>query len=82
MDQAVAGHDPHSRATVRSSSFCYILLTSVLQINEECTKCHAKEVTFHTMQLRSADEGQTVFYHCLKCGYGPNLLFCAALIAF
>jgi hypothetical protein len=51
------------------------------QIEEECEKCHAKEVSFHTMQLRSADEGQTVFYHCLKCGY-VVLFFCYAPIRF
>lgn len=38
-------------------------------IKEKCPKCDATEMTFHTMQLRSADEGQTVFYSCKKCGY-------------
>eukprot|EP00699_Malawimonas_sp_californiana_P001668 EC715979.1.p2 GENE.EC715979.1~~EC715979.1.p2 ORF type:complete len:119 (+),score=14.72 EC715979.1:52-408(+) len=42
-------------------------------INEECMKCHAKQVSFTTMQLRSADEGQTVFYNCLKCGHKWNV---------
>lgn len=38
-------------------------------IKERCPKCGNPEMTFHTMQLRSADEGQTVFYVCPKCTY-------------
>ena len=38
-------------------------------INEPCPKCHHPQRKFFTMQLRSADEGQTVFYECLKCGF-------------
>ncbi|KAJ2398978.1 DNA-directed RNA polymerase I core subunit rpa12 [Coemansia sp. RSA 2559] len=39
-------------------------------VDELCTKCGATEMTFYTMQMRSADEGQTVFYQCVKCGHG------------
>lgn len=36
-------------------------------IKRECPKCHAPEVTYVELQLRSADEGSTIMYTCLKC---------------
>ncbi|EOB14250.1 DNA-directed RNA polymerase I subunit RPA12 [Nosema bombycis CQ1] len=38
------------------------------KIKYKCTNCGAEEMMYNTAQLRSADEGQTVFYSC-KCGY-------------
>ncbi|PWA00609.1 hypothetical protein BB558_003333 [Smittium angustum] len=38
-------------------------------IEELCMKCGNNQMEFYTMQLRSADEGQTVFYKCTKCSY-------------
>tara|TARA_B110001452_G_C15229068_1_gene425843 strand:- start:142 stop:498 length:357 start_codon:yes stop_codon:yes gene_type:complete len=36
---------------------------------EKCPSCGNPEMEYFTMQLRSADEGQTVFYECAKCGH-------------
>ena len=36
---------------------------------ETCPSCGNPEMEYFTMQLRSADEGQTVFYECAKCGH-------------
>ena len=36
-------------------------------VEEECPECGHSELEFYTMQMRSVDEGQTVFYECLKC---------------
>ena len=37
------------------------------QVDEACPKCGNQGMEYYTMQLRSADEGQTVFYECPKC---------------
>jgi len=37
-------------------------------ISRECPECHRTEMFYHTKQLRSADEGTTVFYRC-ECGF-------------
>ncbi|KAH9909108.1 transcription factor S-II-domain-containing protein [Xylariomycetidae sp. FL2044] len=36
--------------------------------NETCPQCGGNEVTFSAVQMRSADEGSTIFYNC-KCGH-------------
>lgn len=36
-------------------------------VDEQCEKCKHPQMYYYTMQLRSADEGQTVFYECPKC---------------
>lgn len=38
------------------------------KIKYQCPGCNAEEMMYNTAQLRSADEGQTVFYTC-DCGY-------------
>lgn len=38
-------------------------------VQEACPKCKHPELQYYTMQLRSADEGQTVFYECARCGH-------------
>ncbi|CCE66074.1 hypothetical protein TPHA_0O01050 [Tetrapisispora phaffii CBS 4417] len=38
-------------------------------IKEKCPKCGNEEMQYHTLQLRSADEGATVFYTCPSCNY-------------
>jgi DNA-directed RNA polymerase I subunit RPA12 len=37
-------------------------------ITKTCPECGRKEMFYHTKQLRSADEGTTVFYRC-ECGH-------------
>lgn len=35
----------------------------------DCPGCGAKKLSYTSRQLRSADEGETVFLECEKCGY-------------
>lgn len=36
-------------------------------VNRQCPKCGNDQMSYATLQLRSADEGQTVFFTCTKC---------------
>ena len=41
-------------------------------VDMECKSCGNGQMTYATLQTRSADEGQTVFYTCTKCGFQFN----------
>lgn len=38
-------------------------------VERKCPQCQNDTMSYATLQLRSADEGQTVFYTCTKCKY-------------
>ena len=39
-----------------------------VRMEQDCPNCPSKIMYFYTLQLRSADEGTTVFYECADCG--------------
>ncbi|XP_043275481.1 DNA-directed RNA polymerase I subunit RPA12 [Venturia canescens] len=38
-------------------------------VERQCPQCDNNKMSYATLQLRSADEGQTVFYTCTKCKF-------------
>ena len=38
-------------------------------VDEECPKCKAPQMEYYTVQQRSADEGETVYFVCMQCSH-------------
>lgn len=38
-------------------------------VERKCKNCNNDTMTYATLQLRSADEGQTIFFTCTKCHF-------------
>ncbi|KAF4100232.1 DNA-directed RNA polymerase I subunit RPA12 [Onychostoma macrolepis] len=38
-------------------------------IDRRCSRCNKEGMVYHTRQMRSADEGQTVFFTCIHCRF-------------
>jgi len=38
-------------------------------VERDCPQCKNDKMSYATLQLRSADEGQTIFYTCTKCKF-------------
>jgi DNA-directed RNA polymerase subunit M/transcription elongation factor TFIIS len=57
-------NDPHKKAASTEKQ-----TVQHATIDEPCPNCDHPELLFYTMQLRSADEGSTVFYECSKCNH-------------
>jgi DNA-directed RNA polymerase I subunit RPA12 len=38
-------------------------------VEETCPKCGHGHAKYSTLQMRSADEGQTIFYECQGCAH-------------
>ena len=59
----------HSNAPVGDADTLVSAQDTSATVAEPCPGCNNPEMRFRTAQLRAADEGQTVFYECPKCGY-------------
>uniref|UniRef100_A0A8D9DQT9 DNA-directed RNA polymerase subunit n=1 Tax=Cacopsylla melanoneura TaxID=428564 RepID=A0A8D9DQT9_9HEMI len=38
-------------------------------VERKCKKCNNDTMSYATVQLRSADEGQTIFFTCTRCHF-------------
>lgn len=38
-------------------------------VSQPCPRCNDPEMYFRELQMRSADEGTTIFYRCPKCNH-------------
>ena len=58
-----------TRLTSKTQKLTAKDLENTRRIVRECTQCHAKELIWSEAQMRSADEGSTIFYRCPDCGH-------------
>merc|ERR1712087_510090 len=62
-----------SDKALRESLKKQMIGTEKKMIRQECLQCGAEEQAYEARQLRSVDEGQTLFFTCLECGNKTKL---------
>ncbi|KAH0577236.1 DNA-directed RNA polymerase subunit [Spironucleus salmonicida] len=59
-----------SEKTITQQSAAIIIQSETRPVIDEiCEKCGHEKAFFEARQMRSADEGQTVFFECCKCSF-------------
>ncbi|AFN83550.1 DNA-directed RNA polymerase I subunit M [Encephalitozoon romaleae SJ-2008] len=58
----------YTEVEIKGDSCIEAIDVSGAKIKHRCPACGAEEMMYNTVQVRSTDEGQTVFYSC-ECGY-------------
>lgn len=57
-------HESKLRAEIQSCT-----MSNTVYSNEECARCHKKQVISYDKQMRCADEPSTIFKVCFNCNY-------------
>lgn len=55
---------------MESSTLTSLAIVEKTIMDEDCpvAGCGSKKMYYFTKQMRSADEGMSLFYECVKCG--------------
>ncbi|KAL3482034.1 hypothetical protein BJX99DRAFT_218048 [Aspergillus californicus] len=60
---------PRLRNKLRSTTQLVSSGPSGPRVDTDCAKCPSQVAIYTEAQLRSADEGSTIFYTCISCGH-------------
>jgi DNA-directed RNA polymerase subunit M len=59
-------HTPRDKTTIIEDEDAVQTMPTV---KTKCPKCNHNKAVYWQLQTRSADEGSTIFYRCVKCRY-------------
>ncbi|MEM2143991.1 MAG: transcription factor S [Candidatus Jordarchaeaceae archaeon] len=59
-------HSPRDKTTIIEDADA---IQTMPTVKVACPKCNNDKAAYWQLQTRSADEGSTIFYRCLKCNH-------------